>query len=373
MVVSSRRRAFYRVAFAALTTLALYLAYDELQSMSLEARALGSTARRISMVLPLGPGNADHKRLFIGLASLARFFDVAGSLEELLIVTPRSDVALLRRMLDERGEQPAAGAGYRRLLERTRVASDHSLVPEFSALRGARRVAGYTKQQVVKLAAAFHVRTDWYLTLDADVVCFREVGFEQLVRGGRGIATMSTVGKHRDWLAWAGGVLRTALHKEPAETPILGVTPSLLHAPTVRAMAKHIAELHVPKRGANWRAALCSWPHFVGEYALYYTYLWKMQLFDGLYDANAADGTYLSHGFSAWSSKEWASFDPKKTFGAQPPPPPGYFIVLQSRGSKIGPEVVWRKIGPFIVAKKTAAQTAAEKAAELDNAKSRSI
>ena len=100
MVVSSRRRAFYRVAFAALTTLALYLAYDELQSMSLEARALGSTARRISMVLPLGPGNADHKRLFIGLASLARFFDVAGSLEELLIVTPRSDVALLRRMLD---------------------------------------------------------------------------------------------------------------------------------------------------------------------------------------------------------------------------------------------------------------------------------
>ena len=34
------------------------------------------------------------------------------------------------------------------------------------------------------------------------------------------------------------------LHMEPADEPVLGVTPSLLHAPTVRSLGKELERIH---------------------------------------------------------------------------------------------------------------------------------
>ena len=54
------------------------------------------------------------------------------------------------------------------------VVPESSLVPEF---RFFRNVSGWYKQQLIKLAIAERIETDFYLTLDSDVICIKPVFF----------------------------------------------------------------------------------------------------------------------------------------------------------------------------------------------------
>ena len=43
-------------------------------------------------------------------------------------------------------------------------------------------------------------------------------------------------------------------------------------------------------------------------------YMWKMGLFESLYDPDSAQSVYLSHGWSAWSLREFKAFNATKVF-----------------------------------------------------------
>lgn len=61
------------------------------------------------------------------------------------------------------------------------VIPESSLVPEFKIFPKTR---GWFKQQLIKMAIAEKIETDFYLTLDADVICVKPVIFSDLVKDG---------------------------------------------------------------------------------------------------------------------------------------------------------------------------------------------
>ena len=123
--------------------------------------------------------------------------------------------------------------------------------------RNLNHVSGYTKQQVMKLASAARIRTEWYLTLDADVICTRRTGYADLIRDGRALVNMTPLGRHRDWHEDADRLLGTWLaHEHNDEQQTLGVTPSLLHTESVRQLGAKLEQQN-PGIG-SWREVLAS-------------------------------------------------------------------------------------------------------------------
>jgi hypothetical protein len=221
--------------------------------------------RKLSLVLPVGPAvgtsvHGDHGRLSMLIRSLAKFF-VLEDLDALIIVTPDTDG--VRKLLDEIAKL-AASPRVDALQKKTSIIGDNELAPEVfdREARGLNHVSGYTKQQIMKLAAAAKVRTEWYLTLDADVICVRRTGHDDLIRNGRALVNMTPLGRHRDWHEDADRLLGTWLaHEHNDEQQVLGVTPSLLHTESVRQLGDKLeAQNPTPSAagGGSWREVLAS-------------------------------------------------------------------------------------------------------------------
>jgi hypothetical protein len=202
--------------------------------------------KKLSLMLPLGPAvgssvHGDHGRLSLLLRSLAKFF-VLADLDALVIVTP--DVTGVRQLVASIAKL-AASAKLDALLAKAVVIADAELAPEVEdrEKRDLNHVSGYTKQQVMKLASAARIRTEWYLTLDADVICTRSTGFDDLIRDGRALVNMTPLGRHRDWHEDADRLLGTWLsHEHNDEQQTLGVTPSLLHTESVRQLGAKLEQ-----------------------------------------------------------------------------------------------------------------------------------
>src|SRR5690606_42105927 len=64
--------------------------------------------------------------------------------------------------------------------------SEDALVPELRE----HRARGWYRQQLIKLAIAERVASDYYLTFDADVVATRPITIERLLPGGRAPCTL---------------------------------------------------------------------------------------------------------------------------------------------------------------------------------------
>ena len=165
-------------------------------------------------MLPLGPAsrNEDHSRVELLLRSLGRFFNV-GDVADFLIITPDAEAAraLLAEVVARTGGE---GSGVAALVALVRVVADGDVAPETAQRekRGLNHVSGYTKQQIVKLAAAQLVTTEWYLTLDADVLCIRPTKMRDLLRrkrfgrGERAVVNLTPLHRHRDWFMTADHV-----------------------------------------------------------------------------------------------------------------------------------------------------------------------
>ena len=309
--------------------------------------------RRLSLMLPLGPAsrNADHGRLELLLRSLAKFFDL-DAVETLLVATPNATtVRLLLSSIARRGGSSALDA----LVAKADVVNDAELAPEVARReeRGRNHVSGYTKQQIMKLAAAARVSTEYYLTLDADVLCVRPTGYDDLIRDGLAVVNMTPLSRHRDWFKAADHLLGTSLgHDRADDWPVMGVTPSLMHAASVRELGKALERRH--PSAESWREVLASHDdgHWTGEYALYFTYLCRdgdYRKFDELYDRHAKEAMYLSSGYSVWDAESFAAFDPRRAFGDGEGEDTrrGYFIIVQSR-SGVTPAAVREAVEPYL-------------------------
>lgn len=243
------------------------------------AGAAGASAasHRLSFVLPLatdgtGRDDLDLLRARLLLASLDRFLD-RDSLDRLLVVTPARDLEAARRVLGDFAQTL-----------RIEMVDETALCPELARDPATlnlwpRPNTGWVRQQLIKLAAHEHLRTSFYMTLDADVIFVRPFGASALIQDGRAVlATLSAIDlrmlfrpeiaeheiavrRHR--IKQAEAVLQ--LQRSTDQSDVwYGETPALLASDLVASMARHLEATWA----TGWREALLQHLPWT-EYALY--------------------------------------------------------------------------------------------------------
>ena len=256
------------------------------------------TRPTLDAVLPLVCRDLERFEKLL-LPSLRHFF---AELETCWVVAPQADVVAIRDRIAD---------------PRFRVIAETELVPELRWI-SPNRFGGWYVQQLIKLSAARIVSSRFYLTLDADVVCVKQIAVTDLVQHGRGIANVSDARRdvHRTWYEWAEKVLGF-----PRSGRSHGVTPAVLGAEAVQQMLEFFEERLRPNAIRAEAYLVSQWPWT--EYALYYTYLEQVGLFD-TYHYPATVRTYQNN---VWNERDEAGWDPARSFASDRC---FYFSVLQS-------------------------------------------
>jgi hypothetical protein len=260
-------------------------------------------------------------------------------------------------------EAPAIEAALARLTPRyaLRVEREAELVPELAL---APRLRGWFRQQLIKLAIHERVETDFYLTLDADVICTRRVAPESLAPEGRGLCHVIPRDLHADWYRGSEAVLGIANARRGG---LHAVTPAVLNRRAVAELAAYLegraesglfasglrglrqrwlffrAKRTESRHFAAWRLLLTAGAPWT-EYALYYTFLEATGRFERFhrYSADCIYDVERSVWFADRS--DFGSWDPEPIFRGLGPP---WFVVVQSN-TRIAPAEVSRKLGRYL-------------------------
>lgn len=299
----------------------------------------------ISAVLPLKASGSydvnDLKRAHILFTSLQTFV-AAGTISEIFVLVPAAEVELVQQEY----------SCWQDL--NIKVMAEDDLLPEFKKYP---KMRGWRKQQLLKIAIANLVENEFYLTLDADVICLKPLDESKLIIEGKALLQYEQRSQHPKWWKSSARILNMDPNVGPKELGMT-VTPALLSRTlSKKLMAELSPKTSSAKIAQNWVDALCSlhdpanpknW--WIGrflklkwtEYSLYYLCAMKLGLLDQFHViAGTAQTPALllihdSHPYESWNIA--GSFDLAN---------PGLFCVVGSK-SRIPPKEVWAKVGPFI-------------------------
>jgi hypothetical protein len=240
------------------------------------------------------------------------------------------------------------------------VVKEQTWVPEMESFH---HLPGWYKQQLVKLAAAEVVTTDFFLTLDADVVCTRPVSYDALLPGGRARCFIIAHDEHPDWYRGAEAVLdlrakrRNVLHNvTPCVWAKAGVLELIEHlnqvarrrpyASAIRGLQQRLfLTTHRLGRHRNqppwrgWLAASRPW----AEYATYFTFLEATGRFD-TYHFESDQCIYDIERSLWYKESRIEDLDVESLFRGEGPP---YFVVIQSNAGNDAART-WQKLGEYL-------------------------
>jgi len=274
-------------------------------------------------------------------------------LRTIFVIVPDKEVELFRSKIKDNGYK---------------IIPETAVVPEFKLFKN---YPGWNKQQLIKLAVAEIVETDFYLTLDADIICVRPTSFSDLVKDGRaycykhelewGLRTGGSGEMDKKWYHDAERVLKID-HAEYHHN----VTPAILSREGMILLYKHLARASRDSRiGFSKRDLLCwcanvlakwipsnlfaEWRLYLirigpwTEYSLYYTFLEASDLFEKYH--------FLLDkpiwGNSVWYLDQYDSWDAASSFLGERT---FYFSVIQSN-TGINPDEIWQKVCPYLIEK----------------------
>lgn len=265
--------------------------------------------------------------LALALPSFTRFLE-RELVSELVLIVPSTDVR-------------AAGRRLRRC-----TAFPVRIVDEAEVLRPATRTgAGWVTQQIVKLAAASVVNTEWFITIDADVIATRRVDRDFLFPDGRAVWQQESGGAHLDWWRASARFLHSTAEVHPQD-PAFGVTPALMHAPSLRTLADRIEAIYP---GRSWVETLFA-RHDAGwtEYTLYWTHVLGTGDAAVLYDRPGGTRRPYSLEGSVWVGEQVAVRGNRAALaGVFAPDADHAFVVYQSTLERPLGELV-DLVGPFL-------------------------
>lgn len=282
----------------------------------------------LEAVLPLTA--RDLSRAMILCQSLAKHFS---SLERCWVLVPDDEVVGIRAELDRPGFT---------------VLAETEVVPE---LRNLTAVAGWYRQQLLKLAMADVVASPFYLTLDADVVCIRRVTPADLILDGKALVNTPEVGwVPPEWYEQAAHVLHL-----PRSRHQHGVTPCIYSVEAMRQLHRFLS-MRLPwvsrtraaltagarRRRRNWVGYLAASQPWA-EMQLYHTFVEAHELFSRYHVRGGNNSIYAGAG-SLWQSSRVLDWSPEEALSAGAD---CYFVVVQSN-TGISPERVLETVRTLI-------------------------
>jgi hypothetical protein len=231
----------------------------------------------------------------------------------LTVICPREELAETREAL-----APTPPGVILRFVPETGLVPSLDDNPAFS---------GWRRQQVLKLAAFARVRSDFYLCLDADVLCVKPIKVSLLLPGGKALTQYGSRRRHADWWRNSAAFLKV----EPnLDRPGMRVTPAVLSRRIVERFYRALSPAGTDR---SWHTLMQTDKGSAGgwtEYTLYHLFAENAGLMDRYHvsyaEFRALDRELIS-GKSVWSTQDSAAWDPAMLFD---PRDQGMFAVLQS-------------------------------------------
>lgn len=172
------------------------------------------TQKKLTAVLPIkiqsNQKYTDLDRLSdVLLPSFDKFWTEKESLEFLIIVP-----AAEKNIVEERLKNFTSF--------KIQYISDEEILPNYNGANN------WYKQQVIKLVASKIVQTEFYITLDADLMLVKPTSLGDLFLNGKPVYQQEQVAKHPDWWLASKKVLKSNIMFD-LTTVMIGVTPEILY------------------------------------------------------------------------------------------------------------------------------------------------
>jgi hypothetical protein len=187
------------------------------------------------------------------------------------------------------------------------------------------RVSGWARQQLVKLSAADLVTTEYFITLDPDVILCKPVTANDIFVGGKAILeSVPRAGLPPNEAAWwAGSAAMLGTTYDP-EQPGMRVTPAILSRTVCRRLHDDLRQRH----RCDWSVALLrgadsGWT----EYTLYYLTAERHGLLGTFHTVPERGQARLFCASNVWYREDFDTWDVAACFGSEDL---GLFTVVQS-------------------------------------------
>lgn len=287
----------------------------------------------------------DYARLEILLRSM-RQSEAFNQMDGFWIITPPDEVSavsvVVNRLLNDPRVVVISELELCPILEKGTVPRSFYLSRFWDAPLS-RAVPGWHKQQFLKLAISTLVRTKYYLTLDADLICVRPMRMTDLVRDGKAVCGVETVNDYREIykpgfvareiktkgqrVAWAERILGQR-RSGTCDGQYYSETPVLMSTSGVRDLLAFLES----KYQMPWATALVRSLPWT-EYPLYFQFLEMRDALDRFYSIGGRNAMLrldqsLWHASSNYlRQRSLGSWDPNAVFERDQD---GYFVAVQS-------------------------------------------
>jgi len=273
------------------------------------------------------------------LINTLEHFCTPGTIDEFLIVTPPKDRDKVIAICKEAGSK-----------FKIEVLTDDEVCP---AIRHFTFMPGMWRQMVLKLAASQFIGSEFFLVLDADVICRRPLSPGDLLPGGRALMQLEPKTEHIAWWTAAGEALDVEVDLSSTG---MSVTPAILSTQACRTLIKHFRQdrsehgwVHqlfkhsVRSAGSgSWKGLMTTGKTFPcwTEYTLYYLWCEKQNILNDYHDLSRAEHNPLHSSCSVWQESDFSEQNIRAIFDSDDT---AAFAVVQS-SSALGKAEIVRKI-----------------------------
>jgi hypothetical protein len=259
------------------------------------------------------------------LFSSFRHFGVRELFSEILVIAPPDEITIVRHHAEAWSDFPV------------RVVSDEEVVPALARFRRPEQVRPWFRQQIIKMAASKMVDTDFYLSLDPDVIAVKTVGAGDLVVDGRALLDEEDRSVHTQWWEDSGSILDVDPN---LGMPGMHVTPVLYSPKVWDRCFRRLEEVH----GGEWTDHLLNSNLLWTEMSLYFLTLENFFSPDQIHIASSGRKYGLHSTPEYWSREDFGNIDISRLFTAENR---GLFAVLSS-SARVRPDVLADRLRPWV-------------------------
>jgi hypothetical protein len=284
------------------------------------------------------PDKCADLRYHLLLQSFVKHFNQA-DLRQFCILCPSHDCGRAEDLLRAVTDDP-----------RYEVLSEDLILSADAGRNGSRLVVeeGWYIQQILKMGMARHISTDFFVTMDSDVVCMRPFGGSDLMREvSRDVSGAlvnietradyeriykSTFAENetaiKEGRYGASAALIGYKRAEEHRGRYYGETPCVIHTRMMQSLLNHIEARHQDR----WQHVLARSRGWT-EYGLYFQFLEMTRTLNALYDPSHCNRV-LDLERSVWQANEWYRreriYDQRHFLGNDDPNVRGIFVAVQS-------------------------------------------